>query len=580
MMNKGVAIRYGNVAPEAKENFVPTSNQSEFDNLDQLQKYNLKFSNYSNPCELYQTVLDGNAVPFPSNPKKTSFGFLSNQISKEDGYFEKPIILELESEGNYSSPGLTLTFDTYNNIFSTRINIKWYGIRNEELTLLDEKDFLPNSSIYFCDNNVEFYKKIIITFYSLNMPQNRLKLRSIDYGKGTVFYGNELRSTKIIQEIDLISSQIIINTADFVIDSKGDAEISFQVRQPLSIYFNGQLKATTFIKSSKRKSQNLWDVQSEDYIGLMDSIPYYGGIYNNEYVTNILADIFEVANVPYSLDDIFSKEKVTGYIPYTTCRDALMQVAFAIQAVVDTSNSDIVNIFKINETANPQKIPLKRIMQGQNFVKGETVTSVELTYHSYVPIEETLDAYIATESGTGENIFVKFSEPLHDLKIGQIFAITDENGQKIFRFVEDNTVGNFVSFGANYAIINASNEGFILKGKKYDHIKKVKSQKNNFVLAIEPEKIISIESATLVSNDNVDKTLKSCYNWLVRNRTTNLKIVEGKHVYQNSVIYDTPVNVGEQIQVETEYLGNVSGILTKQSFNLNGNIIVKEAVIK
>ena len=36
----------------------------------------------------------------------------------------------------------------------------------------------------------------------------------------------------------------------------------------------------------------------------------------------------------------------------------------------------------------------------------------------------------------------------------------------------------------------------------------------------------------------------------------------------------------ESMITETEYLGIVGGTLIKQSFNLNGNIIVKEAVLK
>ena len=46
MNNRGVAIRYGDVAPEAKENFVPTASESQFDTLEQLQQYNLNFPNY------------------------------------------------------------------------------------------------------------------------------------------------------------------------------------------------------------------------------------------------------------------------------------------------------------------------------------------------------------------------------------------------------------------------------------------------------------------------------------------------------------------------------------------------------
>lgn len=580
MNNKGVAIRYGDAAPEAKENFVPTASESEFDTLAQLQQYNLNFQNYANPCELYQTVLDGTATAFPSIPEQANLGLWSEQISNDDGTFTEPIVLTLTSEGQYSSQGLTLTFDTYNGIFATRIGIKWLRMTDEGIETLAEQEFTPDNAFYFCRNFVENYNKVVITFYSLNMPKNRLKLRVIDYGYGTFFYGDELRNVKLLQEIDPISTQISINTADFTLDSKSDMEYSFQAKQPLSVYFNGELKATTFVKKSTRKAKRLWSIQSEDYIGLLDSIPYYGGIYDNKNATELLTDIFTVAKVPYSIEDVFAGAVVTGYIPYTTCRDALMQVAFAIQAVVDTSNSEVVKVFTLDDDVK-QTVPLNRIMQGQNFADDETVTGVEVAVHSYKPITETVDVYDANESGTGQNIFVKFSEPLHDLTISN---------------------GEIVSRETNYAVINA-NSGCILRGQQYEHTTKTKRKNNPVVLASEIEKVVAIESATLVSQYNIDNVIEKCYNWIIKTNTTNLKIVEGKHIqygepykygtglkygsgikyggkHPNIITYDEKVNVGENIKAETEYLGVVGGRLIKQSFNLNGNIIVKEAVLK
>lgn len=578
MNNRGVAITYGDVAPGAKENFKPASDFAKFNTLAQLQQYNLNFPNYANPCELYSVVLDGTATAFPSVPEDSNLGFWSEQISNDDGTFTTPIVLELESVGQYSSQGLTLTFDTYNQIYATRLSIKWLRITGEGITTLAEQEFTPDNAFYFCHKQVENYNKVVITFYSLNMPKNRLKLRVIDYGYGTVFYGDELRNVKLIQEIDPISSQISINTADFTLDSKSDIEYSFQAKQPLSVYFNGELKATTFVKKSNRKARFLWQVQSEDYVGLLDSIPYYGGIYTNANAVDILTDIFTVAKVPYSIDEVFAGATVTGYIPYTTCREALMQVAFAIQAVVDTSNSGVVKVFALEDDIK-QTIPLNRIMQGQNFTDDETVTGVEVAVHTYKPIAEAIDVYNASESGTGENIFVKFSEPLHDLSI---------------------TNGEIVSRETNYAVINA-NSGCLLQGQQYEHTTQTRRKNNPVVLASEIEKIVAIENATLVSIGNIDNIIQKCYNWLIKTNTTNLKIVEGKHVqygdyvkyeqkkygtfeygekYPNIVTYDEPVNIGENIQAETEYLGVVSGRLIKQSFNLNGNIIIKEAVLK
>ena len=175
MMNSGVSIRYGDVAPEAKENFVPTASEGEFNTLAQLQQYNLNFPNYANPCELYSVVLDGTATAFPSVPEQANLGLWSEQISNDDGTFTEPIVLELESVGQYSSQGLTLTFDTYNGIYATKVGIKWLRITDEGITTLDEKEFTPDNAFYFCRNFVENYNKVVITFYSLNMPKNRLK---------------------------------------------------------------------------------------------------------------------------------------------------------------------------------------------------------------------------------------------------------------------------------------------------------------------------------------------------------------------------------------------------------------------
>ncbi len=559
MMNSGVAIRYGDVAPEAKENFTPSvSEKASFVDLSQLQRYNLNFTNYANPCELYSVVLDGGASAFPSAPENANLGLWSEQISGDDGAFASPIVLTLTSSGQYSSQGFTFTFDTYNNIHPTHINIHWWRDTAEAMEDLGAMDFYPDNAFYFCRNKVENYNRVVITFTALNMPYNRLKLRVVDYGYGTIFYGSELRNVKNIQEINPISSELSINTTDFTLDSKTDMDYSFQAKQPLSIYFNGELKATTFVKKSTRKAKRLWDIQSEDYIGLMDSIPYAGGMYFGQDAYALLVDIFTMAKVPYSINEDLKGVLVDGYIPFTTCREALMQVTFAVQNVVDTSNSENVNVVDLKDEVK-QTIPLNRIMQGQSFTDDETVTDVEVVCHTYKAITESVEVYNASESGTGTNILVKFSEPLHDLSI---------------------TKGTIVVGTTNYAIINA-NTGCVLSGQKYEHTTVTHRKRNPVVLASEIEKIVTIENATLVSSQNINMVLEKCYNWLIKTNTTNLKIVEGKHASsEGDITYDQPVNVGEVIKSETEYLGEVTGRIIKQSFSLNGGIIVKEAVLK
>lgn len=550
-----VVVKYKDIAIDAKENFDPSvSDQSAYSNILLLKQENVDYKDLSNPCEFYNFALDGNETPLEEDFEQENFGLWSEQFSNENGEFTTPISLVLTSSELFSSVGLSLTFDTDNNYFPTLINIKWY--RDNEL--LEDVDFEPSNAIYFCDKRVDYYNKVEITFYRYCIPFNRLKLRAIDYGLNVEFSGGQLLNAKMIQEVDPMSTQISINTFDFTLNKREDVEYSFQRKQPMSVYFNGNLLATHFVRTAKRKSKYGYNIETEDYIGLLDSIYFYGGIYANKNALEIIEDIFITAKIPYEIQGYFDVITVSGYIPYSTCRNALMQVAFAIGAVVDTSNSNKVIIKRLSEEVS-QTIPLLRIMQGQNFERGTNVSAVEVSAHNYRSITDTLEVYRAEDSGTGENIFVSFNEPLHDLSI---------------------TNGEIIESGTNYAIITA-NVGCVLAGQKYEHTSTVKSVKNPLLLRTDIENIIAIEKATLVSKDNIDFVLQRCYNYYVKTQTMNAKIIESRRLTgEGEIVYDQRTTVGDIAEFETEYLGVLRGQITKQTFNLIGGSIVKNSTVK
>ena len=572
-MKNGVAISYGDIAVGAKESaVVSASEKADFVDLNELKEYNLNVKNFGNPCELYQTLLDGN--PKMLSEELKNMGFWCNQLSAGAGIFPEDITLALQTPLSYASQGFTITFDDKNNIYCKSLKITWYNMGEK----VSEKQFAPDSAVFFCHNSVEAFDKAVFSFRSINMPYNRLKIKSIDYGYGTIFYGDELRNVKVMREINPISSEIAINTCDFTLDSKSDVVYSFQKRQPLGVYFNGKLMATTFVKTSKRKAERLWSVQSEDYIGLLDRVLFPGGIYKNKWNKELIKEILDTAKVPFLFGASAPNVDLTGYIPYTTCREALMQVLFASMLVADASSRGLVGIVKLSDEIT-QTVPLERIMQGQNFDEEETVTSVEVTEHSYKPIDEPLTVYEADESGTGEKMLVKFTEPLHSLEI---------------------TNGTITQSGDNYAIITANN-GCVLIGKRYEHLTRIRRRDNPNTISTDAERIVSVENATLVGSSNSSAVLNHCFDWLTRTIQTNLKIVEGKHVAEGNVIrygqkkygtfrygqrypsivtYDKEVNVGDRIKAKTQYLGEVEGRVIKETFVLSGGIIVKDAVLR
>lgn len=594
--SKGVIIKYGDVAPGAKENFTTQVDGqiAYYSNLDLFKEYNVDYKYFSNPCELYETPLNGRPVLFPNKPYDHNFGIWSNEVSDQNGDFSKPLVMILTSKGQYSSQGITIKFDLDNDIYAKEVNIKWLRVTDDGEEKLAEETYTPNTAEYFCQNKINNYNKIIITLTGVNMPYHRLKIRTIDYGYGTYFSGNELRNVKVIQSLDPISSELQINTVDFTLDSKSSVEYSFQQRQPLEVYFNDDLISYAYVKNANRKSAKLWDIQSDDFIGIMDSIPFIGGMYKDKNAVELINEISTAAKINFSIESGFEEKTVSGHIPYTSCRVALMQVAFAIGAVVDTSNSDKVKIYKLSDEIS-QEIPLTRTMQGQSFKTSETVTTVILKSHSYLPSANQVVLYDAAESGTGENILVVFNEPVHGFSFtGHADIAVDDNGTPLAN--------------ENYAIINvypdaiSGNRTCQMIGYTYDHCTVSHKRKNPVVRADELEKIVEISEATLISETNAEERLNACYDWILKVRETNTKIVEGftkTYKYQDAVfgkatygeaiygggditgdlVKDKPIAVGDIVKIKTEYLGDVTGRVIKTTFNLNGNILVKEVTM-
>lgn len=541
-----VVIKYSDISVGSKEKFsVSQSDRLDVSNL-ALFKFDSIPKRYDIPLELNSMLLDGGSEFLPEEGL-AEIGFITEQMSDENGDFLDPIVCEFYSDQLTTSVGLMLTFDTEKNIYPSHINVRWY---NEDV-LLEDADFYPSSAIYFCDKKVEYYNRFVITFYSLNLPKSRLRMNNVDYGLKVEFKGDELIYARSIQEIDPISTSVPINTFDFSINSKKNIDFSFQTKQPIELIFNGEKKATTFVKRAKRRSRSVWEIQSEDYIGLMDSVYYSGGIYQDENAFRLLQDIFRVAKVPYTISSEFEDVTVSGYIPYTTCREALMQVLFAIGGVADTSNSDKVNVFSINSEVS-QNIEKNRIMQGQTFDDNTRVTAVELTSHAYLKSDDITTLYDASQSGAGENILVVFNQPIWSLEF--------DNGIEV------------VEVGTNYALVNIASDTAKIHGKKYIHTTTVHRKENPLVLLTDVENVVSVENATLVSSNNVDNLLNLCYNFLVKTERTNMKIFDGTK--QKST------KVGDFISYETDYLGTKSGIIVKQSFSLSGGILVKDSVIR
>ena len=334
-------------------------------------------------------VLDG-TLQIHDPDANPEYGWWSSSMTGADGSFPAAPTLTVSFNENHTTTGITFGFE--GDSLPSSIVIKWYGASN---TLLDSKTFTPDGYIYYCENQVENFRKLVVTFPGMTKPDRYLKLSRIVYGQVMVFSGDDLLSASIQEEADPISAEVSINTAEFTVHSKDD---SFNIVNPSGIYVSLQQRqpaiirekvngiwmemGTYYLNEWENTSDNVITLKSVDAVGLLDSLTFPGGQWSGATVSAILEAIFSGSNVPYSLDASYSTATLSGRLEQCTKREAVQQVAFAIGAMVTTDRSDTVKIIPPDYTTK-STVPKTRKMTNQKLTLKPLVTGVEVTAHSF-----------------------------------------------------------------------------------------------------------------------------------------------------------------------------------------------------
>lgn len=530
-----VKVIYENKAVGASESVVTSGTEAQpFVDYTELNNEEINIKNYG--------TLEGNAWKlsddvsiFPDDLESVDMGYWSVQMSDENGNFENEIVLTRTYTGTFTAPGITITFDSYNNEYASELNVKWY--RNNEV--LHDVDFYPNNAIYFCQQNVVAYNKIEITFKKMSKPSRFLKIFKIDDGVSRHFYSDEIKGLEIYEEISDTGESLAINTMDLSILAKSDVKILFQRIQALKVYNNDDLFGTFFVESSSRTG-NTYDLVTYDNVGMLENDNYIGGLYENAPVPQLIAEI--CGDIPYELDESFNDMTVTGYLPIATCRDSLKQVGFAINAVIDTSRGEKVYIYPM---PNNEAIDIDETRANGNITETMEApfTSIEITEHKYIKNNETTEIFNEVLNGT---VTLTFNEPYANLSI---------------------TGGTIEASGTNYATITGSGSEVVLTGYGYTDVTTLKTSFNLTNTANTIPNVKSITNATLVNSNNSS---------VILNRLEKVLYINNK--IEVSFILDKE-RVGDIINIST-LEGIKTGRIIAMNFKLIGDTIYAYATIR
>ena len=367
-----VKIVYRDIAAGADEDALVTAPGA----ADHTDPALLPFGGSGSPIatlEPFSWVLDGSRELLDGQP----LAYWSEAMSGPDGRFETPPEISIRFDSRYTSPGLLLTFDPATGDYCSHVTVEWYRGAN----LLKKKDFYPAGPEAFCAQTVEAWDGIVLRLRATGRPYRYAKLQKILFGVDRTFLRNELRGVRATQEVSIISDQVAVNTLHFTLDSKSDVDYMFQLKQPMYAYDGAILIGVFYIEDSRQRGKGLYDVSCKDAVGVLDDDPFPAGMYQAHPAKQLLEEILG-GSFPLELDAALIGAAVTGYLPPGSRRAALQQVAFALCAMVDTSGTEAVRVYRDREDM-PRVYPAGRIYTGGSVEKAAIVTAVQVTAHSY-----------------------------------------------------------------------------------------------------------------------------------------------------------------------------------------------------
>lgn len=109
----GVTGNVTNVASESQD----------FVDMGQLDEEDLHILNYGT-LEGNHWQLKDNVLILPDDLSNIDLGYWSESMSDENGDFDTPITITRTYNGTFTSSGITIDFDTNNEVFASEVNIK------------------------------------------------------------------------------------------------------------------------------------------------------------------------------------------------------------------------------------------------------------------------------------------------------------------------------------------------------------------------------------------------------------------------------------------------------------------------
>jgi len=339
------------------------------------------------------SVLDGGLPEFDTDTSDISF--FADTMSNASGQWasgDEPT-LDISFTGLHSSYAFTFHFI---NEEYREAEITW--MMNSVIIVHGQYD-LSGKEVTVRED-VESYNRMIVKFNKAE-PYRYIKMDGIYYGIKLLWDETWVKNGKLTKEISRISEKIPIDSLNFeLVDTTfGDMNLGnqsgiwrfFQKNQPMYAYEyvnDDKIALGKFFLNTFSNDKGLAKMTAYSYMQLLDSNQFINGeLYNGKKAGELLDQIFTENGIDdYEIDSVTYNQLLYGTLAPQTYRNAIKEILFACQSVIDTSDPEKVKVYK------PDPYIYDTKSRGTKFstVVSDTeyISQIEVVYATYLLEDE------------------------------------------------------------------------------------------------------------------------------------------------------------------------------------------------
>ena len=329
------------------------------------------FSDYRVPNYL---SLDGNGIDLKERKKKfyesgDYVGFISPDVSDENGNISSVFTLTRKNTDKFLSfkKGITLIF--YGNCCK-----KMYVMyRNDSgNTIFEESVDVGKETFTFFPSVSSASMDIIFT--KTTLPHQYIKIANIKIG--AVKDWNQIVNIELLEEINVLSDDLPINSLDFtVIPNNGEV---IEPGAPVTVCSDAKYYGVYYIEDVERISKFSYSVRALNIINKLDKTKYLDwdmDLNLTRFANQLKADTgveLETESLNYT---------IFGHIPIESWRIALCKYAFACRFMVDCSRGNRIILKPIpTEIIGVIDSSGKRIIGDSKFTKSKSAAKAQIKW--------------------------------------------------------------------------------------------------------------------------------------------------------------------------------------------------------